>query len=678
MPDEPKAVLIAEIGNTTTRVTLVDAVAGEARLIGQAEVPSTTEPPYENVVIGMLEAAAQISEATGRRLLQDDGTLLVPQTSERDGVSSVVALTSAAGLMGLVITAVASEVSARSALHASRATYTSVLQVVTLDESARAPESHDTTWIERQVQALIGLHPDVVLMTGGLDGGTEDSLVRLAHIVGLTALNVRVDADGQQRHDVAARPVIFAGNNAAREQVIESLSGRAELTVVDNVRPILDVERLDPARRALTRRYNDQILPRLPGMSVLRRMCARPPCAAADAVGLMTRFIAQQYQRSTLTLDAGSAHTAAYLYSQGRYSPAVLGGVGTGYSAGAVLAERGLAAIMRWLPFPIGERDLTHWLLNKMLRPHVLPMTREDVLIEHAVAREALALALGALWDERPGAPYDFVVAGGGVLAHAPHPGLAALTILDALQPDLDQTELAVELHLDTLSLMGACGALAFADSSSALMLLERDLLNNIPLATCVVALGGGRSGDVAIEAELATVSGGPRRITVRHGQIGCLALPPGQKGSLTLRPAGGVRIGLNAPGKEVASRLAAIGGSALGVIIDARGRPLRLPESPIERQQLLWDWLTALGVESGPLPYAAAEPLPEMLVPLLPPITENAMPVPSDAPVRGSQLLSRSPASAPASDSAAEFDSLARLRQTVEAPKKRGLFRRK
>jgi uncharacterized protein (TIGR01319 family) len=674
----PKAVLIAEIGSTVTRVTLVDAVAGEARMIGQAEVPSTIEPPYENAVIGMLEAAAQISEATGRQLLQEDGTLLVPQTSERDGVSGVIALTSAAGLMGLVITAVASEVSARSALHASRATYTSVLQVVTLDDSAKATERYDSTWIERQVQALVGLRPDIVLMTGGLDGGTEDALVRLAHIVGLTALNMRVDADGQQRHDVAARSVIFAGNNTAREQVIEALSGRAELTVVDNVRPLLDVEQLDPARRALVRRYNDQILPKLPGMSVLRRMCVRPPCTAADAAGLMTRFISQQYHRSILTLDAGSANTAAYLYSQGRYSPAVLGGVGTGYSAGAVLAERGLAAIMRWLPFPIGERDLTHWLLNKMLRPHVLPTTREDVLIEHAIAREALTLALGALWDERPGAPYDFVVAGGGVLAHSSHPGLAALTILDALQPDLDQTELAVELHLDTLGLLGACGALAFADPEAALMLLERDMLNNMPLATCIVALGGGRSGDTAIEAELVPVSGSPRRVTVRHGQIACLALPPGQKGTLTLRPAGGVRIGLNAPGKEVASRLAAIGGSALGVVIDARGRPLRLPDTPIERQQLLWDWLTALGVESGPLPYAAAEPLPELLVPLLPPAIDSNVPVPSDTPAWSSQTLPRSTASSTSPEPASEVDSLARLRQTVEAPQKRGLFRRK
>jgi hypothetical protein len=668
-------VIIAEIGNTITRVTLVDTVAGEARMIGQAEVSSTTEPPYENAVIGVLEAAAQIGEATGRQLIQDDGTLLMPQTSERDGVSSLIALTSAAGLMGIVITAVASEVSARSARRASRATYSSVLQVVTLDDAAKAAGGQDASWIERQVQALIGLRPDVVFMSGGLDGGVEDALVRLSHIVGLTALNTRVEADGQQRHDIAARPVIFAGNSSARERVIEALSGRAELTVVDNVRPTLEVERLDPARRALTRRYIDHILPRLPGILALRRLSAAPVYTACDAIGLMTRFIAEQANRAVLTLDVGSASSAAYLHSQSRYSPAVVGGIGSGYGVGAVLAERGLAAIARWLPFPINERDLTHWLLNKMLRPQVLPTTREDVLLEHAVAREALALALDALWDERPGASYDFVVGCGGVLMHASHPGLAALTLLDALQPSPDET--VIELHLDTLGLMGVCGALAFTSPEAALTLFERDLLNNMPLATCIVPSGSGRLGDLAVEAELKTLGGSTQRITVQHGQIGRLPLAPGSNGTLTLRPASGIRIGRNAPGEAVPSDPGKIRGSALGVIIDARGRPLRLSDTPIERQQMLWDGLVALGVESGPLPYAAAEPLSEVFVPPTTPLNNgNIAFVEPPASTKTTQPLSMPAAASPAAPD--EVDSLAKLRQTVEAPKKRSIFRRK
>jgi hypothetical protein len=269
------------------------------------------------------------------------------------------------------------------------------------------------------------------------------------------------------------------------------------------------------------------------------------------------------------------------------------------------------------------------------------------------------------------------VVACGGVLAHAPHPGLAALTLLDALQTNPDESVMAIELHLDTLGLMGACGALAFTSPDAALTLFERDLLNNMPLATCVVPLGSGRTGETAVEVELKVVGGGAQRISVPHGQIGRLPLAPGNSATLTLRPSSGVRIGRNAPGEAAPSDPGKIRGSALGVIIDARGRPLRLPETPIERQQLLWDWLVALGVESGPLPYAAAEPLSEVVIPPTTPLTNgNIAFVEAPASTKTTQpLVLPSTPPSPASD---ELDSLAKLRQTVEAPKKRGIFRRK
>jgi hypothetical protein len=665
----PRAALVAEIGSLTTRVTLVDSVDGEARLIGQAEVPSTVEPPHENPTVAIIAAAEQIGEATGRILVQG-GSLVTPQTIERDGVDAVVAVTSAAGEMRVVVAAVSMDVSARSALRASRATYTTTLQVVTLDDTRATRNGEgaaaERTWIERQVEALIGARPDVVIVAGGLEDGAQDALGRLAHIVGMTALTAQVDSQGQARQDITRRPVIYAGNTQARERVIEALSGRADLTIAENVRPTLDEERLTECRRELMRLYEERVLAAMPGMAMLRRMCASPIQTATAAVGVMTRFASERYRRSVLALDVGAASMSAHLAGNGRYTPAVLGAIGTGYGASAVLAERGHMALARWLPFACSERELMHRLLNKMLRPHIPPVTREDLLVEHAVAREALGMALDALWDERPGATYDLVIASGGVLAHAPHPGLALLTILDALQPAAEASVLAIELHLDTLGLMAACGALAFADPDAALTLFERDLLRNTPLATCVVALGEERAGEPALEAELSVTGGGTQRLSLAHGQIGRLALPPGRTGTLRLRPTAGVRVGRNAAGAEVNSEQAAIKGSALGVVVDARGRPLALPSSQPSRQQLVWNWLTALGVEREPLPYPLVEHQPELEGGRvsrprisLPRISEPRISEPPPSPSR-----------------TIEGD-LAKLRQTVEEPKRRGLFQR-
>jgi len=160
----------------------------------------------------------------------------------------------------------------------------------------------------------------------------------------------------------------------------------------------------------------------------------------------------------------------------------------------------------------------------------------------------------------------------------------------------------------------------------------------------------------------------------VQHGQIGRLALPPGRGGTLMVQPADGVRIGSNPAGKQALSNPGEIRGSALGVIIDARGRPLRLPDDPLTRQQHLWGWLVALGAESGPLPYGVADRLPPIsetttntngsitfVEPVVPAVHMVPPPQPTEADMP--QALDRD---------------LAKLRRTVEEPKKGGFLRRK
>jgi hypothetical protein len=657
-----QAVLIAEVGSVTTRVSLIDTVAGEARLIGHAAVPSTIEPPQSDATIAILAAADEIGSSIGR-LMIGDGRLITPKNNEGDGVDGVIVLTSAAGQMGVVIAAVASDISGRSAQRATLTTYTTILQTITLDNAVRTPEGRDTSWIEQQVQLLTGLKPDVVLITGGLEDGPQESLVRLAHIVGLTSLDTKVNSDGLQEQQVNARPVIYAGNSQASERVFEALSGRARLKLVDNLRPSFEFERLDPLRRELMQLYDAQILPRLPGAATLARLSGLPIRTSAMASGLMTRFVAELMQRSVLSFEVGSASTVLHHANSEGTTPVVLGNVGVGLGLGALLAQERLVAIARWLPFPIGERDLTHRILNKMLRPQLHPTTREDLLIEFATLREALAIGMQSLRDMSANPTYDLVIAGSGVLTHASHPGLALLAILDALQPGAESSLFAVDVHLDTFGLMAACGALAFCNPEAAIYLFERDLLRNTPLATCITAVAAGQANGLAVEAELQIADEPPRRISVNHGQIGAIPLAPGSSATLILRPAAGVRIGKNAAGVEVSSEVGAVRGSQLGVVIDARGRPLLLPADTIARQNLLWDWMVSLGVETGALPYDTTPPLPDIAVPILPPIT----------PISNPSIDSPIPDAAPSLDSG-----FMRLRQTVEEPKKKGLFGRK
>jgi hypothetical protein len=720
------SVLIAEIGSITTRVMLVDTVEGETRLIGHAEVPSTAEPPYDDVFIGVLEAALQISAQTGRELLHE-GRLFKPQNSERDGVNHVIVTTSAAGSLDTLVVGISHDVSVESARRAARSTYTTILQTVALDDAVLQPELLRTTsWVERQVQTMLEKRPAAIVLAGGIEGGAHDVLCRLAHIVAFVVRHMASEsAEGEGGF---GGTVIYAGNSAAQDCVSAALQDHSRLMMVENVRPSLEEERLDGARRELMRLYDEHVLPNLPGISTLKRLCSTPVSTVCAAEGLMTRFLAERppHQRHILTVDVGATSSSAFFATPQRFYPVVLGLCGTGFGLMSLVRARGLHNIARWLPFSISDKDLLHWLLNKQLRPQMIPTTRQDVLIEHAIVREALSMLKEEVSEQCPDLHYDMVMIGGGVLAHAPHPAMAALTVLDALQPTGENIDRMLELRLDMLGLLPACGALAALDADSAVTLFERDVLQNVLLSTCVVALGDGKPTDVAVEAELTLEHGETRRIQVRHGQIGRLPLSLGAEGRLRLQPAGGVRIGDNEPGQSIepTSDLDRVRGSLLGVVIDARGRPLQLPADNAKRMSQLGEWLAALGVDEGATPDVSAAPAP-VAPPLaaprraapaaspapaglnggagqepafaadLPPEQPSfPMPEPSELveaeaaqPRKGrrvslADLAQQGEDEAPSPQAKPEAeqlqDDLASLRQTVEQPEKRGLFGRK
>ncbi|NJM05202.1 hypothetical protein HC891_01675 [Candidatus Gracilibacteria bacterium] len=223
--------------------------------------------------------------------------------------------------------------------------------------------------------------------------------------------------------------------------------------------------------------------------------------------------------------------------------------MGTSYGLTELLSQTTLANIARWLPYPIDEAELQHRLLNRALRPQLLATDRADFYLDFALAREALIVAYRALLDEVPIPQYDWLVACGGALARAPQPGLALLALLDAIQPRLDAEVTLLNVHLDTLGLLPACGVLATLDELAAVEVFDHDVLRNQPLATVLVPVGEGRVGDVAVEVELALTGGHASTLTVRHGEIARLPLALGRRAQLTLRPSPGVRIGANAPG---------------------------------------------------------------------------------------------------------------------------------
>ncbi|HET7079235.1 MAG TPA: glutamate mutase L [Chloroflexia bacterium] len=676
-----QSILAVDCGSLHTRALLMDIVADEYRFVGSGVAPTTTEAPYQDITVGVYNAIVDLESTTGRHLVEG-GRVVTPQHPDGHGVDVFVATCSAMPAVRLVVAGLTNEYSTRAARQAAAGAYTHLLETISFDDPVAQPgpgaltrkgPTRNSAWADTQLNKLLALAPDVLLMTGGSEGGPIAPLLHIARVV------VRMVTEQRQREQqaalvggtVAPPPLLFfAGNSAALDRVQATLGDAASVVTLPNIQPVLGTFQPEPVRDALVNLVRQKQMPALAGMDALRTWSRREIEPTVHAVELVTRYISIQYHREVLTADVGAANTAISV-SGGKdgttHGTAVRGDFGLAQGISNLLAEVGPEAILRWLPFESSAEEVNDWALNRVIRPWTVAQSPRDLAIEHAFAREALRSALSDLRSGRdlPTATYDLLIGTGGLLANAPRVGQAALILLDALEPTGEGVG-SLEIALDSTLMMPALGALAPVHPAAAAYLFDRDCL--VLLGTCVVPLGtpgggllapappkngrraarpaaptdgaapalapAGSRGPIAVEVTVDYAEAGSITIEVPYGSIEVIPLRPEQRASLRVKPAAGFRIGTDEPGKQVQTKPGEeIKGGLIGLIIDARGRPLTLPSDPQARIAKLLEWGQAIRAYSGRESFSL---LPEPVV---------APPIPAaeaEAPVGPGGFVSR------------------------------------
>jgi hypothetical protein len=180
----------------------------------------------------------------------------------------------------------------------------------------------------------------------------------------------------------------------------------------------------------------------------------------------------------------------------------------------------------------------------------------------------------------------DMLVGSGGVLSHAPRRVQAAFMLIDGFRPE-GITELAV----DSIFMMPQLGVLAQVHPKAAMEVFHKDCL--IRLGTCVAPRGEGKEGSPCLEISLEMPDGKTEERTVNFGEMTVIPLGVGEQAKATIKPSRRFDAGAG-KGKEIHTDLS---GGVVGIIIDARGRPLVLPTDRAERVRKLTEWNKALGV---------------------------------------------------------------------------------
>ncbi len=605
-PASASSILVADCGTTFTKVSLLGLVEGQYRLIARGVSPTTFTSPTENVTRGIIQAINEIEYITGRHFVVD-GQVVKPEDPSGDGVDLLVTTVSVGGPMRLVVlggvtreleTLAAQSV---SGLHAEtyaipapsfRATMLPDALAAGVAARPSSSPSHPGSWTpeqinaewERQLARMRELQPHAALIVGLADNPAGASALQEACQLVIQTVKVLSQQSESGSYQL---PVLYAGSPQFVEAVRRMLNGFAEVTRVET---LVSQAQLGPVSMAASALYERDVIRRVPGYETLRSWSNAVPVGTASSLSSLVRFLAQHYAMNVTAVDVGSNTTTLMLAGErGEFIPQVNTGVGVGTGLGAILQRVGMRRIARWLPFTVSEEELRQFATNHMLHPQSLPTSQRELHLFQAFAREAIMLTRDATRTENFGQfEADLILATGGVLAHAPKFGQAALMLLDALQP-----RGVTSLVLDRTMLISQLGAVATVAPVAAVQVNENDAVMH-RLGTCVVPFGDLPQGQTAIRVGIEYSNGRQVTAEVMSGSIEIIPLKLNEQALLTLYPAPTVDVGLG-PG-ERARAAEEIDGGLVGLIIDARGRPLSFPANENERQARLLQWMQIIG----------------------------------------------------------------------------------
>lgn len=605
-----QVVLVTDCGSTTTKALLFERTSHGWRQTFRGEAPTTVEEPVADVTVGVRNAALEIQEVSGRRILSEatdgsTGSPFLPLSNDgQDGIDLYLSTSSAGGGLQMLVTGVVRDITTESAQRAALGAGAIVLDALSVDDGR---EDYERT------QRIRHLRPDIVLLTGGADGGAESHVVEAAELL-------RAAAPRPRFGDTLRLPVIYAGNAVCSAEVEEILKDVAQVSVVENVRPTLEDENLAPAREAIHEFFLSHVMSHSPGFGKLISWSPLPIVPTPAAVGDIVVQHAERTGEQVLCADIGGATTDVFSVFRDEEEKAVFNrtvsaNLGMSYSVANVLIEAGVENIRRWLPYMLSEGEVRDRLRNKMIRPTSIPETLDDLFLEQAVCREALRLSLvhhrslavglsgrqkqrtiGDLFSQssnRAGLvdlqKLDLLIGSGGVLSHAPNRLGAALMMLDGFTP-----EGITELALDSIFMMPHLGALSVRDGRAAEEIFLADCLIRVCHSVAPVWHPAAKVGDTLAEVSFQ----GQTIAELNRGEVLHIPWSQGERGTLKVQPIS-KRVRVGEKNGETLQKDITTGSH--GFLLDGRNRPIEIlagTDEQAERQKSTFQSLGLLPEE--------------------------------------------------------------------------------
>tara|TARA_B100000614_G_C14561685_1_gene497443 strand:- start:2762 stop:4561 length:1800 start_codon:yes stop_codon:yes gene_type:complete len=581
-----KVILATDCGSTTTKAILIELIDGEYRLTHRGEAPTTVEAPFEDVTRGVLNAIIELEELSKRKILNQEE--MIYPSSKNKGIDVYISTSSAGGGLQMMVSGVVKSMTGESAQRAALGAGAIVMDILA---------SNDKRMYHEKVKRIRELRPDMVLLSGGVDGGTVTHVVELAEIIKTANPKPRLGMNYKL-------PIIYAGNSKAQDNIQETLKDSVDLIIAPNIRPTLEKENLKPSRDKIHDLFMEHVMAQAPGYNKLMKWADHPIMPTPGAVGEIIKKISEVEKISVVGVDIGGATTDVFSVFNGEFNRTVSANLGMSYSICNVLAESGVENVARWVPFSTDSSKLTNSIANKMIRPTTIPQSLNDLKIEQALAREALrlsfvqhkefAVSLKGVQQERTISDtfdqkisgetivnmknLDLIVGSGGVLSHAPRRSQAMRMLIDSFLPE-GITEIAV----DSIFMMPQLGVLSTFHEKAALEVFNKDCL--IRLGTCISPIKSYNKSKLLFKYKV-NINNEMFSGEINQGQIKLIPANLG-KHKCKIEVFENVDIG-NGPGINFEGH---INGGEVGIIFDGRGREINFKNNQEDRINQILGW---------------------------------------------------------------------------------------
>ena len=612
-------IIATDCGSTTTKAILIEYVEddkqkGEYRQTVRGEAPTTVEAPLNDVTRGVINAVQELEELARLKYNnpnikfiseENGGEIIIPRNGDV-GADAYVSTSSAGGGLQMMVTGVVASMTGESAERAALGAGAIVMDVIA---------SNDRRMNHEKIERIRELRPDMILMAGGIDGGTTKHVVEMAELIGAADPKPRLGSSYKL-------PIIYAGNVDAKNEIDKTLGEKVGLMMTENLRPTLERENLGPARDKIHDIFMEHVMQQAPGYNKLMewtrtlqngKMTTIPIMPTPAAVGNIMQTIARLGNIEVVGVDIGGATTDIFsvFTEEFVFNRTVSANLGMSYSISNVLASATLPNILRWVPFDIDESELRNMIKNKMIRPTTIPALLEELVLEQAIAKEALRLAfiqhkefavslkgvqqtrdISTAFDQQTSGntivnlmTLDLIVGSGGVLSHAPRRQQSVMMMIDAFLPE-GITRLAV----DSIFMMPHLGVLAEINPAAATEVFNKDCM--IVLGCCVAPVGKAKPDSIALHAEIELPNGTLIKEDIPFGEMRLIPCELGKTAKAKLRPGKGLDLGAG-KNQEITRDLP---GGIVGIVLDTRGRqPFVLPKENDIRIKSLKKWMKVL-----------------------------------------------------------------------------------